>query len=84
MQVPRHRNLPFKTLLFENYKRSETALITTMAEMVANGVATRKVERIRSKSIGMFSNTDSLLRMMGSLLIELNDNLQLKKIIFQT
>lgn len=48
-----------------------------------------QVERInkemkrRSKSIGVFSNTDSLLRMMGSLLIELNDNMQLKKIIFK-
>lgn len=37
----------------------------------------------RSKAIGVFPNTDSLLRMMGSLLIELNDSLQLKKIIFK-
>jgi transposase-like protein len=48
-----------------------------------------QVERInkemkkRSKAIGVFPNTDSLLRMMGSLLIELNDSLQLKKIIFK-
>ncbi len=32
LQVPRHRNQPFKTLLFENYKRSEAALIATMVE----------------------------------------------------
>jgi hypothetical protein len=25
--VPRHRNIPFKTLVFENYSRSEAALI---------------------------------------------------------
>lgn len=43
LEVPRHRNVPFKTLLFENYKRSEAALITTMAEMVVLGVSTRKV-----------------------------------------
>ena len=34
LQVPRHRNVPFKTLVFENYRRSEAALVTTMAEMV--------------------------------------------------
>ena len=29
--VPRHRNVPFKTLIFDNYKRNEAALVTTMA-----------------------------------------------------
>ena len=46
LEVPRHRNEPFKTMIFENYSRSEGALITTMAEMVVNGVATRKVSRV--------------------------------------
>lgn len=44
--VPRHRNVPFKTLIFDNYKRSEAALVATMAEMVVNGVSTRKVARV--------------------------------------
>ena len=44
--VPRHRNVPFKTLIFDNYKRSEAALITTMTEMVVNGVSTRKVAKV--------------------------------------
>lgn len=44
--VPRHRNVPFKTLIFDNYKRSEAALVTSMAEMVINGVSTRKVSRV--------------------------------------
>lgn len=44
--VPRHRNVPFKTLIFDNYKRSEAALVTTMAEMVVNGVSTRKVTKV--------------------------------------
>ena len=26
LQVPRHRNQPFKTMIFENYSRSEAAL----------------------------------------------------------
>lgn len=44
--VPRHRNVPFKTLIFDNYRRSEAALVATMAEMVVNGVSTRKVARV--------------------------------------
>lgn len=46
LQVPRHRNQPFKTMVFENYCRSEAALIATMAEMVVNGVSTRKVSKV--------------------------------------
>lgn len=44
--VPRHRNVPFKTLIFDNYKRTEAALVTTMTEMVINGVSTRKVTKV--------------------------------------
>lgn len=46
LKVPRHRNQPFKTLIFDNYSRSEGALVTTMAEMVASGVSTRKVSKV--------------------------------------
>lgn len=46
LTVPKHRNQPFHTMLFENYQRSEAALITTMAEMVIGGVSTRKVSNI--------------------------------------
>lgn len=46
LQVPRHRNQPFKTMIFENYSRSEAALIASMTEMVVNGVSTRKVSKI--------------------------------------
>lgn len=46
LNVPRHRNVPFKSLVFDNYKRSESALISSMAEMVVNGVSTRKVSRV--------------------------------------
>src|SRR5574344_1794602 len=41
LNVPRHRNVPFKSLIFDNYTRSEASLITTMAEMVVAGVSTR-------------------------------------------
>ena len=46
LRVPRHRNQPFKTMVFENYSRSEAALIACMAEMVINGVSTRKVSQV--------------------------------------
>ena len=52
LQVPRHRDVPFKTLVFENYSRSEAALITGMAEMVVNGVSTRKVSRVMEELCG--------------------------------
>ena len=45
LKVPRHRNEPLETMVFENYKRSEAALVTTMAEMVVAGVSTAKVSR---------------------------------------
>ena len=46
LQVPRHRNQPFKTMIFENYSRSEAALVSCMVEMVLNGVSTRKVSKV--------------------------------------
>ena len=52
LTVPRPRNVPFKTLVFENYSRSEAALIASMAEMVVNGVATRKVGQIMETLCG--------------------------------
>ena len=41
LEVPRHRNEPFHTMIFENYKRSEAALIAAMVKMVINGRAMR-------------------------------------------
>lgn len=42
LKVPKHRNgEAFKTFVFDNYCRSEAALIITMAEMCVNGVSTR-------------------------------------------
>ena len=46
LHVPRHRNVPFKTMIFDNYTRSEGALISTMMEMVIQGVSTRKVSEV--------------------------------------
>lgn len=46
LEVPRHRNEPFHTMVFENYKRSEASLIATMVQMVIAGVSTRKVASV--------------------------------------
>lgn len=46
LEVPRHRNEPFHTMIFENYSRSEASLIATMVQMVIAGVSTRKVEKV--------------------------------------
>ena len=52
LRVPRHRDVPFKTLVFENYSRSEAALVAGMAEMVVNGVSTRKVSKVMETLCG--------------------------------
>lgn len=46
LQVPRHRNEPFHTMVFENYSRSEASLIATMVQMVIAGISTRKVSKV--------------------------------------
>lgn len=52
LHIPRHRNKPFHTMLLENYSRSEQALVATMAEMVVNGVSTRKVSKVMETLCG--------------------------------
>ena len=39
-------------MIFDNYSRSEAALIATMAEMVVSGVSTRKVSRVMETLCG--------------------------------
>lgn len=50
--VPRHRSAPFETMVFESYRRSEAALVTTMAEMVVGGVSTAKVGKVMREICG--------------------------------
>ncbi len=53
LKVPKHRDgEPFKTFVFDNYCRSESALIVTMAEMCVNGVSTRKVSQVMETLCG--------------------------------
>lgn len=52
LHVPRFRDKPFHTMIFDNYSRSEAALIAVMAEMVVNGVSTRKVSKVMETLCG--------------------------------
>ena len=53
LRVPKHRDgETFKTMIFDNYCRSEAALVVTMAEMVVNGVSTRKVSQVMETLCG--------------------------------
>lgn len=57
LKVPRHRNSSFETTIFDEYTRSESALISSMMEMVVNGVSTRKVSKVVETLCGTsFSN----------------------------
>jgi putative transposase len=52
LRVPRDRNGEFSTALFERYARSEKALVAALAEMVVQGVSTRKVKAITEELCG--------------------------------
>lgn len=52
LRVPRHRNVPFVSMIFDNYQRSEAALISAMVEMVVQGVSTRKVSNVVEELCG--------------------------------
>ena len=73
LTVPRHRNVPFKTLVFENYSRSEAALIASMAEMVVSGVATRKVSNIMETLCGTTFSKSSVSEVCKDLLEKVNE-----------
>lgn len=53
LAVPRHRNVPFKTTLFQTYQRNEQALICAMMEMVVQGVSTRRISKVTEELCGM-------------------------------
>ncbi len=53
LNVPRHRNKSFETEIFEKFKRSEQALLSTMMQMVIDGVSTRKVDNITRELCGI-------------------------------
>ena len=67
LHVPRHRNVPFKTMIFESYSRSEAALISTMAEMVVCGVSTRKIAKVMEELCGTSYSKSAVSELCKSL-----------------
>lgn len=49
LKKPQIREFPFRTLVFDNYQRSEKALIAAIQQMVIDGVSTAKVKKIVGK-----------------------------------
>src|SRR6201997_1582254 len=52
LKVPQDRQGRFSTELFERYQRSEKALVAALAEMVVQGVSTRKVKQVTEELVG--------------------------------
>ena len=73
LTVPRHRNVPFKTLVFDNYVTSEAALVSTMAEMVVNGVSTRKVANVMETLCGTSFSKSSVSEACKELDVKVNE-----------
>lgn len=73
LTVPRHRNQPFKTLIFDNYSRSEAALIATMTEMVINGVSTRKVSKVVETLCGVSYSKSTVSELCAALDASINE-----------
>lgn len=68
LKKPQIREFPFHTSLFENYQRSEKALLITIQQMVLDGVSTNKVKKILNKlSPGLEYSKSSVSRFMVEL-----------------
>lgn len=62
LTIPRHRDVPFHSLVFDNYQRNEAALILSMSEMVVAGVSTRKVSKVMESICGTSFSKSSVSR----------------------
>lgn len=49
LRKPQIREFPFRTMVFDNYQRSEKALLAAIQQMVIDGVSTNKVKKIVKK-----------------------------------
>lgn len=71
LEVPRHRNEPFHTMVFDNYQRSEAALIAAMVKMVINGVSTRKVSAVVEQLCGKSFSKSTVSQLCKRLDVEI-------------
>jgi transposase-like protein len=67
LEVPRDRDGTFQTKLFERYQRSEKALVTSLMQMVVQGVSTRRVKKITTELCGREFSKSTVSRLTGQL-----------------
>ena len=67
MEVPRDRDGSFQTAFFQRYQRSEKALVTTLMQMVVQGVSTRHVKKITTELCGREFSKSTVSRFTGQL-----------------
>ena len=60
LRVPQDRSGQFSTQVFEQYQRSEKALVAALAQMYVQGVSTRKVAAITEELCGHEFSASSL------------------------
>jgi transposase-like protein len=67
LEVPRDRDGTFQTELFQRYQRSERALVTTLMQMVVQGVSTRRVKKITTELCGREFSRSTVSRLTEGL-----------------
>ena len=67
LEVPRDREGTFDTVLFQRYQRSEKALVTTLMQMVVQGVSTRRVKKITTELCGREFSRSTVSRLTEDL-----------------
>ena len=67
LRVPQSRDGTFNTRVFERYRRSEKALVVTMAEMYVNGMSTRKVGKLAERLCGHRFSASTISTMVAKL-----------------
>ena len=73
LKVQRHRNVPLVTKIYDNYQRSEAALMATMIEMVIQGVSTRKVTNVVEELCGTSFSKSTVSELCKHLDESIND-----------
>jgi putative transposase len=67
LRVPQDRSGHFSTVVFEQYQRSEKALVAALAQMYVQGVSTRKVKAITEELCGHEFSASSISGITGKL-----------------
>jgi putative transposase len=67
LRVPQDRQGRFSTVVFEQYQRSEKALVAALAQMYVQGVSTRKVKVITEELCGHEFSASSISAITGQL-----------------